>query len=79
LTIPAPLVWVAVLLSTWVLLSPASLPLAMPVRESGGDLRKLRQTHTAVDAIALRGIPAVGPGSAGGAIFGTRPEQVVCR
>jgi hypothetical protein len=30
-----------------------------------------------VDAIRLRGIPAVGPGSAGGAILGTRPDRAV--
>src|SRR5947208_12495707 len=36
LTIPAPLVWLAVLSSTSVLLSTASLPLAMPPAAMGG-------------------------------------------
>ena len=45
-------------------------------RETGGSVeeeRKIRLAHTAVDGLALRGIPAVGPGWAGGAIRGTRP------
>src|SRR6266516_1038006 len=35
-TMPAPLVWLAVLLSTWVLLSTASPPFAMPPAAIGG-------------------------------------------
>jgi hypothetical protein len=31
------------------------------------------------DPMALRGIPAVGPNMAGGAILGTRPDQAVLR
>jgi hypothetical protein len=30
-----------------------------------------------VDAARLRGIPAVGPGTAGGAISGTRPDRAI--
>jgi hypothetical protein len=32
-----------------------------------------------VDAVRLRGIPCVGPGTAGGAIRGTRPDVAVLR
>lgn len=45
------------------------------VRSAGGDMhemRNVRATHTAVDAIALRGIPAIGRGVAG-VIAGTSP------
>lgn len=43
------------------------------VRESAGDLREQKKTsHTAVDSIALRGIPAIGRGVAG-VIHGTQP------
>ena len=43
------------------------------VRESAGDLRNERKTsHTAVDAISLRGIPAIGRGVRG-VIDGTAP------
>lgn len=33
--------------------------------------------HDPVDAVRLRGIPCVGPGTAGGAIRGTRPDVAV--
>ena len=44
------------------------------VRESAGDLRNERPktSHTAVDSISLRGIPAIGRGVAG-VIHGTSP------
>jgi hypothetical protein len=42
------------------------------VRESAGDLRESRSSHTAVDAISLRGIPAIGRGVQG-VIYGTSP------
>ncbi len=43
------------------------------VRESGGDLRNERpSSHTAVDGLSLRGIPAIGRGVAG-VIAGTKP------
>lgn len=44
-------------------------------RESGGDMRELKSTHSAMDAVSLRGLPAVGPGCAGGVIRGTQPES----
>ena len=43
------------------------------VRDAGGDLRDERPTaHTAVDGVALRGIPAIGRGVSG-VIPGTAP------
>jgi hypothetical protein len=42
------------------------------VRESAGDLRERKSNHTAVDAISLRGIPAIGRGVSG-VIHGTAP------
>lgn len=42
------------------------------VRESAGDLRETKSSHTAVDSISLRGIPAIGRGVAG-VIHGTAP------
>ncbi len=46
------------------------------VRQVGGDVREEKRRHHAdpVDALALRGLPAVGPGCAGGVIRGTQPE-----
>jgi hypothetical protein len=35
--------------------------------------------HDPVDSIRLRGIPCVGPGTAGGAIRGTRPDHAIMR
>ncbi len=46
--------------------------LEQAVRDSGGDLRDQRFTHTAADGRALRGIPAIGRGVAG-CIDGTNP------
>jgi hypothetical protein len=46
-------------------------------RETGGNVQEAKVRHTAVDAIAARGVPLVGPGCAGGAIFGTRPESAL--
>jgi hypothetical protein len=40
-------------------------------------MRELKTAHTAVDAIALRGIPAVGPGMATAAIRGASPESAL--
>jgi hypothetical protein len=42
------------------------------VRDSDANVREHRAQHTAVDGIALRGIPAIGRGVTG-AIAGTRP------
>ena len=38
-----------------------------------------RPSRDPVDAVRLRGVPVVGPGSAGGAIPGTRPDFAVLR
>ena len=44
------------------------------VRSAGVDLRESRpSSHTAVDSISLRGIPAIGRGVAG-VIAGTNPD-----
>jgi hypothetical protein len=52
-------------------------------RETGGDVaeerRRVRGQHTPADGISLRGIPALGPGWAGGAIRGTRPGDGLFR
>jgi hypothetical protein len=32
-----------------------------------------------VDAVRLRGVPLIGPGCAGGAVRGTRPDQAILR
>jgi hypothetical protein len=51
--------------------------IAQLAREQGGDIRAERassaSSSTPADSISLRGIPAVGPGWAGGAIRATRP------
>jgi hypothetical protein len=56
---------------------------AQLVAETGGDIEeereKRRYAHTAVDALALRGIPAVGRHGAGGAIAGTQPGRNLFR
>ncbi len=47
------------------------------VRESGGDLRDERpSSHTAVDGLSLRGIPAIGK-SVPGVIRGTSPGSTL--
>jgi hypothetical protein len=52
--------------------------LAQLAGETNGDVEAVRKSrHTAVDAIAARGVPLVGPGCAGGVIRGTQPEQAV--
>lgn len=53
--------------------------LAKVAAETGRNVEeeRRRHAHTAVDGIALRGIPAVGPGWAGGAIAGSRPEPAL--
>jgi hypothetical protein len=43
------------------------------VREVGGDVAELKTTHTAVDRLALRGLPAIGRAVVG-AIRGTSPH-----
>lgn len=54
--------------------------IARAARETGGSLvvQRKQMQHTAVDSIALRGIPAVGRGCAG-VIFGTQPEREAIR
>src|SRR6266487_2904322 len=55
LTIPAPLVWLAVLSSTSVLLSTASLPLAMPPAAMGGPSPPGGGGRVAVDLAVVDG------------------------
>jgi hypothetical protein len=40
---------------------------------------EVRWYHDPADAVALRGIPCVGPGTAGGAIRGRRPGDGLFR
>jgi hypothetical protein len=51
------------------------------IREVGGDANvaeeRKRFAPSAVDAMRMRGIPCVGPGSAGGVIVGTQPERAL--
>lgn len=51
--------------------------LAKVVQEAGGDANveqeRKRHAPSAVDALAARGVPLVGPGCAGGVIRGTDP------
>jgi hypothetical protein len=46
---------------------------------ANGEQVEARWARDPVDAVRLRGIPAVGPGMAGGAIRGTRPDMAVLR
>ena len=43
----------------------------------GNGERVQATAHDAVDAIRARGVPIVGPGTACGAILGTRPDHAV--
>ena len=49
------------------------------VREERERHRRARGSHTAVDGVGLRGIPAIGPGWGGGAIRGSRPGDGLFR
>jgi hypothetical protein len=58
----------------------AKLLAKLAAEDSGNvaeERKRLLLTSTPVDAISARGVPLIGPGSAGGAVVGTRPEQAL--